>query len=102
MSYSFGPGPLTPAVKAIIYTNIAVYVLVLIMSRLVDWIGLVPELVLTRGYVWQIVTYQFVHAEVFHILFNMLWVWMFGVDLERRWGTVAFAKYYLTVGTTAG
>jgi len=102
MSYSFGPGPLTPAVKAIIYTNIAVYVLVLIMTRLVDWIGLIPELVLTRGYVWQVVTYQFVHAEVFHILFNMLWVWMFGVDLERRWGTVAFAKYYLIVGTTAG
>ena len=24
---------------------------------------------------------------VFHILFNMLAVWMFGVELERRWGT---------------
>lgn len=102
MSYTIGPGPLTPAVKAIIYTNIAVFAAVLIMGRLVEWIGLIPELVVTRGYVWQVVTYQFVHAEVFHILFNMLWVWMFGVDLERRWGTVAFAKYYLIVGTTAG
>jgi len=102
MSYALGPGPLTPAVKAIIYTNIAIFAVVLFMGGLVEWIGLIPELVVTRGYVWQVVTYQFVHAEVFHILFNMLWVWMFGVDLERRWGTVAFAKYYLIVGTTAG
>lgn len=101
-SYSFGPGPLTPAVKAILYTNIAVFIVVLITNRVVEWIGLIPELVVTRGYVWQVVTYQFVHAETFHILFNMLWVWMFGVDLERRWGTLPFAKYYLVVGTTAG
>lgn len=102
MSYTIGPGPLTPAVKAIIYTNIAVFVVVMIMGRLLEWIGLIPELVLTRGYLWQIVTYQFVHEQVLHILFNMLWVWMFGVDLERRWGTIAFAKYYLIVGTAAG
>lgn len=102
VSYTFGPGPLTPAVKAIIYINVAVYVAVLVLNGLVNWLGLIPELVVTRGYLWQVVTYQFVHAEIFHILFNMLWVWMFGVDLERRWGTVAFAKYYLIVGTTAG
>jgi membrane associated rhomboid family serine protease len=102
MTYSIGPGPMTPAVKAIVYTNIAIFAVVILGAPIVNWIGLIPELVLTRGYVWQVFTYQFVHAEVFHILFNMLWVWMFGVDLERRWGTVAFAKYYLIVGTTAG
>jgi len=102
MSYSIGPGPLTPAVKAIIYINVGVYAVLLILSSLVNWLGLIPELVVTRAFVWQVVTYQFVHTDVFHILFNMLWVWMFGVDLERRWGTIPFAKYYLIVGTTAG
>lgn len=102
MTYSIGPGPLTPAVKAIIYTNVAIFVAVVFMGALVDWIGLIPQVVLTQGYLWQVVTYQFVHANAIHILINMLSVWMFGVDLERRWGTVAFTKYYLIVGTTAG
>lgn len=102
MSYTIGPGPLTQAVKAIIYVNIAVFVAVVFMGRLVNWLGLIPEDVLTQGYLWQVVTYQFVHANAIHILINMLSVWMFGVDLERRWGTVAFTKYYLIVGVTAG
>jgi membrane associated rhomboid family serine protease len=102
IAYTFGPGPLTPAVKALVYSNIAVFVVMLVVPSLITWIGLVPELVLTRAYVWQIVSYQFVHTQPFHLLLNMLTVWMFGVDLERRWGTVAFAKYYLIVGTTAG
>ena len=37
-----------------------------------------------------------------HILFNMLTVWMFGVDLERRWGRAAFTKYYFVTGVGAG
>ncbi len=103
MSYSFGPGPMTPAVRTIVYANIALYVLMLVVpALLIDNFGLSPKAVLTEGRVWQLVTYQFLHADVFHILFNMLWVWMFGVDLERRWGTQAFAKYVLIVGTTAG
>jgi membrane associated rhomboid family serine protease len=93
---------MTPAVRAIVFVNVGLYVLSLFTYNLIDWFGLTPEYVLVDGYVWQIFTYQFLHADVFHILFNMLWVWMFGVDLERRWGTVAFAKYYLIVGTTAG
>jgi membrane associated rhomboid family serine protease len=93
---------MTPAVRAIVFVNVGLYVLSLFTYNLIDWFGLTPEYVLGNGYFWQIFTYQFLHADVFHILFNMLWVWMFGVDLERRWGTIAFAKYYLIVGTTAG
>lgn len=103
MSYTFGPGPMTPAVRAIVYANIAVYVLQLVMPlALTQAFGLSPEVVLTQGFVWQLATYLFLHADVFHILFNMLTVWMFGVDLERRWGTQAFIKYYAVVGIGAG
>ena len=44
---------------------------------------------------------MFLHAGVFHILFNMLALWMFGVELERRWGSRFFLKYYLMTGVGA-
>jgi membrane associated rhomboid family serine protease len=103
MAYTFGPGPMTQAVRAIVYTCIAVFVLQIIMPALmIDAFGLSPEAVLTRGFLWQLATYLFLHGGVFHILFNMLAVWMFGVDLERRWGTQAFVKYYAVTGVGAG
>jgi membrane associated rhomboid family serine protease len=38
---------------------------------------------------------------VTHILFNMLALWMFGVELERRWGRDFFLKYYFVCGIGA-
>jgi membrane associated rhomboid family serine protease len=54
-----------------------------------------------RFWVWQPVTYMFVHGELFHLLFNMLALWMFGVDLERRWGTRFFVRFYFVAGIGA-
>ena len=102
MSYSFGPGPLTPAVKAIIYANIGVFVLAFFAPALTIYLGLTPAAVFESLWVWQPATYLFVHREVFHILFNMLAVWMFGVELERMWGTRAFVRYYFLTGVGAG
>src|ERR1051325_654735 len=45
---------------------------------------------------------MFVHAGMFHILFNMLTLWMFGVELERTWGSRYFAKFYGVCGVAAG
>jgi membrane associated rhomboid family serine protease len=45
-------------------------------------------------YVWQLFTYQFFHYDVWHLLFNMLALWMFGCSLERRWGSLFFLKYF--------
>ena len=45
-------------------------------------------------YFWQLFTYQFLHGGLFHLLFNMLALWMFGCDLERRWGSNFFLRYY--------
>jgi membrane associated rhomboid family serine protease len=92
-------------VRAIILTNIAVFVLTLAApDRIIGWFGLVPEDIIRRGRLWELVTYLFVHSpgDLMHILFNMLAVWMFGTDLERRWGTTAFSKYYLVTGVGAG
>ena len=99
---------MTPAVKAIVYTNVAVFVVTFIAqtffgsSALFELLGLRPESVFTQFYVWQFVTYLFLHGNITHILFNMLALWMFGVDLERRWGSRGFVKYYAITGVGAG
>lgn len=96
---------MTPAVKAIIIANVAVFLLTVALPELViGYLGLSPAAILERGWIWQLVTYLFVHSpsSLMHIVFNMLAVWMFGVDLERRWGTIGFAKFYFVAGVGAG
>lgn len=102
MSYSFGPGPITFAVKWIIIANVVMFVATLAMPWLVDYLGLTPKLVFERGWFWQLATYMFLHASPIHILLNMLGVWMFGVELERRRGTAFFARYYAITGIGGG
>jgi rhomboid family protein len=104
MSYSFGPGPMTPAVKALIIANVAVYALTLVAYKpIYAWFGLTPAAVFTQGRIWQMATYLFVHStDPLHVLFNMLFLWLFGIDLEKRWGTQNFVKYYALTGIGAG
>lgn len=101
VSYSFGPGPLTPAVRALVILNVALFLLGRVVPMLSIWLGLVPALVFERWWFWQPVTYMFLHDGLFHLLFNMLVLWMFGVDLERRWGTRFFARFYFVSGVGA-
>jgi rhomboid family protein len=100
LSY-LGPGPMTPAVKWIIWVNVAAFVARFIFPRLTDYLGLVPEAVIERRWIWQPVTYMFLHEGFTHILFNMLGIWMFGVELERKWGTRFFLRYYAITGVGA-
>jgi rhomboid family protein len=101
-SFSFGPGPISPAVKYLIYANVVVFVLSLFVPAIVPLFGLRPAAFLQQFYLWQPVTYLFVHGGFFHILFNMLVLWMFGVTLERVWGSRFFLKYYFICGIGAG
>ena len=90
-----GGGAITPAVKFLLIATTAVFVLqTFVGNRLLYFLGLVPQLVWNNLYLWQLFTYQFLHGGLFHLLFNMLALWMFGGDLERRWGTIFFLKYY--------
>jgi len=52
--------------------------------------------------VWQLFTYLFLHGGVFHLVFNMLALWMFGSPLESDWGTRRFLRYYFICGVGAG
>jgi membrane associated rhomboid family serine protease len=101
-SFSFGPGPLSTAMKAIIGANVAAFLLTEFQPPLTRLIGLVPFLILEQFHVWQLATYMFVHGGIFHLLFNMLALWMFGTELERMWGTRNFLKFYFVTGIGAG
>jgi membrane associated rhomboid family serine protease len=99
-SISFGPGPLSPALKGLIGANVLVFVLELVPG-LTELLGLELPAVMQRFEVWRLVTYMFLHAGIFHILFNMLALWMFGTELERVWGTRYFLKFYFVTGIGA-
>src|SRR5439155_11727196 len=89
---------------ALIGANVVMF-LVTTLVRTIDLnaiLGLVPVLVIHKLWIWQPVTYMFLHAGLFHILFNMLALWMFGVELERVWGTRYFLKFYFVTGVGAG
>lgn len=50
---------------------------------------------------YQIVTHMFMHGSFFHLLFNMLALWMFGSFIERLWGPKRFLLFYLVCGVAA-
>src|ERR1700690_1109745 len=70
-------------------------------SWLVPYLGLVPARVIRHYWLWQPFTYLFLHGGLFHLLFNMFILWMFGAELERRWGTVEFLKFFFIAGLGA-
>ncbi len=53
-------------------------------------------------YPWQLITYQFMHGNLSHILFNMFALWMFGIEIENYWGSKKFLYFYLLCGVVAG
>jgi membrane associated rhomboid family serine protease len=101
-SFSFGPGPLSMALKALIAANVVMFLITSFVHGVVRYFGLVPTDVLHQFWVWQLATYMFLHGGIFHILFNMLALWMFGTELERIWGTRYFLKFYFVTGIGAG
>jgi len=110
-SFSFGPGPISTALKAIIGLNVLMFVVQLMLPITTELFGLHPAWIVharSTGapehslWVWQVATYMFLHGGIFHIVFNMLALWMFGAELERKWGTPYFLKFYFVTGIGAG
>lgn len=92
-------------VKSLILVNIIVFVLVELSGvkyPLFQNFGMVPSMIWDHLKLWQLVTYMFLHANFMHILINMFVLWMFGSELENRWGRSEFLKYYFITGIGAG
>ena len=100
-TFSLSFPPFTPWVKRIIIACVAIYFLQVITeafsptfeSDLLYLGALIPEKAL-HGWLWQLVSYSFLHASVMHVLINMLMLWMFGAQEETDWGSKKFAEFY--------
>jgi membrane associated rhomboid family serine protease len=57
---------------------------------------------LNHFWLWQLISYQFLHGGLWHLFFNMFSLWMFGMELENQWGSTRFGIYYLLSGIGAG
>ena len=87
-------------VNQLILINVIIYIVEMFLARTAffDLFGLTPHTVVTKGYVWQIVTYMFLHGSPWHLILNMFVIWMFGNPLESVWGHNRFLNYYLVCG----
>jgi len=98
-SFSYGVSPVV--MKLLVATGIVF----LLQNFAGDWIwkfgAFTPALAVYKLMVWQFFTYMFMHGGFFHILFNMLIVWMFGTRLEQRLGGREFLRFYLICGAGA-
>jgi membrane associated rhomboid family serine protease len=100
MTLSFPP--FTRWVKRLIISYAAIFLLQAILSlfdaryngyfRAV--FALVPDFVV-HGWIWQLVTYSFLHDGFFHFLFNALTLWMFGSQFEMDWGGNKFLEFFM-------
>lgn len=99
------PNTLPPVVKYLIIVNVAVWLAQVSIGQafyLTELISLYPiNQPLFNPY--QLITHMFAHAPnmIFHILFNMYGLWMFGKELENVWGAKRFLNFYLISGIGA-
>ena len=98
-----GQGMIPPVVKTLLLANVAVFLFSLLTRiEFAGLFGLVPKLVWSKFFVWQLFTYMFLHGGFWHIFMNMFILWMFGSDLERDWGSKEFFKFYVMCGMGGG
>lgn len=98
-----------PAVKYLLIWN-GIFFLATVNVFVGGWTplgsALAPYLVLQplgHGFLpWQLVSYMFLHADFWHIFYNMFALWIFGQSLEQLWGTKRFLIYYFLTGIGAG
>lgn len=97
----------TPTVRILLIVNCVAFLVHLIGDtflgmHLLDAFALTPYQVVHSLAIWQFFTYMFMHADIFHILFNMLILWMIGSELEGLWGRKFFTLYYFICGISGG
>lgn len=66
-----------------------------------NYFALWPEK-LVHGYIWQLLTFQFLHAGLLHLLFNCAMLYLFGRSVEAALGRRGFLKLYLLSGAFGG
>jgi len=90
---------MTPWVRRLIVANLVVFLLqvtLFVSPGFIGTLGLTPLYAFRQP--WTFVTYMFVHANLLHLAFNLLALYVFGPEVEERMGGGAFVRYYLLCG----
>ncbi|WP_422929539.1 rhomboid family intramembrane serine protease [Singulisphaera sp. PoT] len=89
-----------PACKTIILINVIVFLLTNsnAHSPLERMLEARSFEIFRQGHVWQLLTATFLHANFSHILWNMLFLWFVGREMESFYGTINFTALYLSAG----
>ncbi len=90
---------MTPWVVQLLLLNGVAFLGQLVLPGLTVQFSLVPALLLERP--WTILTYMFLHGDMWHLLFNMIGLFFFGPRLELRLGSAHFLGLYFVSGITA-
>jgi len=94
--------PFTRAVTWLLGINTGIFLLMGLFSiaripagpYIKYYCALVPSDVVQHGFVWQLLTYSFLHEGFAHWFWNMIGLWMFGSAVENAWGTRRFLELY--------
>ncbi len=104
----YSPPRATWTVMRLIWMQIALCTAIILEAAIMNKRSLARVFELTynnifqRGEVWQLLTSTLVHANPFQLLFNALTLWMFGSELEQRWGRSVFLRFYVYCSLGAG
>jgi membrane associated rhomboid family serine protease len=96
-----GPGSISPVIKYLIIINAGVFLIQNLVSHSFTLkLGLTPALFFKDfpNYLYQPITYMFLHGGLFHLFFNMFALWMFGTEIEYAWRSKPFLKFYFYCG----
>src|SRR4051812_35285711 len=90
-------GPLSATVVLMVVLTLAFALQcvndVYVNSMVEFWLALTP-LALTKGYVWQLLTFQFLHVSLWHLIGNLAGLWFIGRFVENILGTKRFLAAY--------
>lgn len=97
----FGPAHTPDVIKWLLGVNIGVYLLQRVLP-LEQWLVIEPTLFWQRLELWRAATYMWLHGGGWHLVGNLLVLWMFGSDVAAAWGARRFLRFYLISGVGAG
>lgn len=95
----------TPAVKFLSISILAVFIIQKSLEQfggfpITYWFGCSLDSTILSGKIYQLLTYAFLHADVAHVVLNLLMLVFMGWELEMGWGTKKFLRYFFTSSLT--
>ncbi len=94
------------AVKTLIVLNVIIFVLQVMFPQLLETFFALDTKAVLYGQIWRLTTYDFLHDATsdlpFHLLFNMLLLWVAGGRVEAALGKKEFLAFYLLAGIFSG